>query len=208
MVTHRRTLPALAVAVLLVPHALAGPMPGDSPNAAVAAVVARRCSVCHGWARDPDAVAALRDAMAARVERSDGHVLGRLEADERHVVRAWLVGADVPVPSSWATIPVTSPTAGGLAPFTPEELGGDDPLPSWAAPPCLACEDPGTVSGDRARGLAELKLHCGRCHAWAARPNLLLRERERLLPRIRRGHGLTRVSKDRRQLMERSLELP
>jgi len=86
----------------------------------------------------------------------------------------------------------------GVGPFTPEQLGGCSPLPRDESPPCISCENKGYASVRRKRALRDIGIHCGRCHRWATDAHLVLREKLRLIPMIKFGHGLNGLSAKRK----------
>lgn len=180
-------------------------------------MIEQRCAACHEWAHSKEAIASRRTEMQARLGRNDEHIVGRLSGGELLVLRRWLKTAKrVPETraaeqygqkrsdggASWLEYrkPVDTTTA-GVGPFTPCELGCDDPMPTFESPRCRACEQPASLSGSRAKALRDIGLRCGRCHQWATRPHLIVREHARIIPRIIEGHGIRRLDRHRRQFL-------
>jgi len=224
----------IVLAVLLLPFSCKVALGAKlAPLNAPEKIVARRCKSCHAWAEQTEAVHALKSAIAARLRRKDEHILGHLNPRETECLGAFVGFADFeapgrrravkpsPVPSSRPKPKVEKvrkltlkdferyqpldPFAQGVGPFTPDDLGGDCPLPPSDEPDCKECESPGTISGQTAQALKLVKVHCGRCHAWATRPNLVLRERARILPRIEQSHEIRHISRERREFIYRAL---
>jgi hypothetical protein len=89
----------------------------------------------------------------------------------------------------------------GVGPFTPEELGGCSPLPLDESPPCISCERDGYASPERIRALRDIGIHCGRCHRWATDSHLILREKKKIVPIIKSGHGQQGLSDKRKAFL-------
>jgi len=173
-----------------------------------------RCAPCHPWAGRPAGIEAHGADVLRRLRTNDAHVVGRLDGGEKLVLEQALTSAGPKQPSPSARplrsepperwteyLPPVDTTSHGIGPFTPCELGCDDPLPSYERPRCRACESPASLSGRRARALRDIGIHCGRCHGWATRPHLIVREHARIIPRILSGHGVRTLARERRTFM-------
>ena len=173
----------------------------------------KRCASCHQWAASRGGVEGNKAELKNRVTSRDPHVVGRFSGGELLLVKDFLGLVDQKTekpkqpspfhpPSSWMDFkkPVDT-TSKGVGPFEPCDLGCDDPMPMYEEPPCRACESEGSFTKVRRRALRDIKVHCGRCHSWASRAHLIVREHGRIIPKIMSGHGIHKLDKDRRLFM-------
>ena len=181
--------------------------------------IRERCGSCHDWANGMGGVEGYVEEINLRLNERDPHIVGRLDGGELLLLSRFCkisLRGDKPrgkverdeIKSEFS-VEYRKPKdtiSKGVEPFTPCELGCDDPLPDHVSPPCRACESKGFLAEKRYRALKAISLHCGRCHGWAARFPLILREREQIVPRIISGHGLPRLPKRRRQKLLEAFE--
>ncbi len=175
--------------------------------------IKKRCASCHQWAANKAGVQGRAKELKRRIFIADRHVVGRFNGSELLLVKRMLGPVDEkkvdkrPInpykgPSKWMDFkkPVDT-TSKGVGPFSPCELGCDDPMPTYEEPSCRACESEGSFTKKRRRALRDIKIHCGRCHSWASRPHLIVREHARIIPKIMSGHGIHRLAKHRRKFL-------
>jgi len=123
-------------------------------------VLGRRCSACHTWARDGEAVAILRPQMARRWQSGDHHIDRLCSPADRNVLQRYLFPASV------------QPTGTTTTVVPPDE-----------------------------HGLAAVAAVCGRCHPWAADRSVVRTRRERILQRLKAGHGSTGATSEQRSAL-------
>ena len=178
----------------------------------------KRCASCHQWAATQGGLEGHKEELKKRVTSGDPHVVGRFSGGELLLVKDFLglvakreekppKQSPYRPPSSWMDFkkPVDT-TSKGVGPFEPCDLGCDDPMPTYEEPPCRACESEGSFTKVRRRALRDIKIHCGRCHSWASRPHLIVREHARIIPQIISGHGIHKLNKKRRLFMLRAFK--
>lgn len=181
-------------------------------------VFARRCSACHAWSRDPEAVDSLHKRIGQRLLERDTHIRPLLNKAERAVVEAYALPRPPqqrasPEKRRRSLLPPRLPAVQvherrmvvpqldqrrSTAPAIREQAAVRDQV---------AVRDQAAVR-DRTAALAILGRECGRCHGWARDETVLRRINGRIARRIAMGHGIRKLTTEERRVLQRVFPVP
>ena len=149
--------------------------PVFAQNADPYQILAKRCSSCHRWTLEQEAVDVLKTTLAKRMQSNDGHVRPLLAQAERPIIERF-VGLSRPVVMKPTRKPKVKPRV-----VTPKK----------------------SAKVDEKRVFKLLGATCGRCHGWAMDANVVKNLKKRITPRIKMGHGTQSLARDKRLLLEK-----